>query len=286
VLRNRILAAEEKQVMAEESWNSPARLNTAERFRTQSAEMGSAVTDAVVEAARLAPGLRVLDVGCGSGEPAISIATRLQGTGMVTGIDLAAAPLEVARLRARKLGFKNVEFRQGDVHALDFASASFDRVTSRLGVMFFSDLHGALREMRRVLRPGGQVVLLAWGPMEQPYFERTIGTVRKLRPELEIPATALSMFRFGKSGTLRWALEEAGFRGVEEETQDLPWDWRGSPQELWEYFRGVTVPFRPLLEAVEGDVEVEQSVLIALGQDYDGRHVRCQAQMVVATAER
>lgn len=272
--------------MAEEIWDSFARLSAGARFRARSAEMGSAVTDAVVDAAQLAEGLRVLDVACGSGEPSISMAIRLQGTGMVTGIDLAAAPLEVARLRARKLGLKNVEFRQGDVHALEFASRSFDRVTSRLGVMFFANLHGALQEMHRVLRPGGRVALLAWGPMAQPYFERTIGTVCRLRPELEIPTTALNMFRFGKSGMLRWALEEAGFRGVEEETKHLPWDWHGSPQELWEYFRGVTVPFRPLLDSVEGDAEVEQSVLVALNQDYDGRYVRCQAQMVMATAER
>jgi ubiquinone/menaquinone biosynthesis C-methylase UbiE len=272
--------------MAEESWNSFARLNAGERFRAQSAEMGTAVTEAVVDAAGLVLGLRVLDVGCGSGEPSISMALRLQGTGMVTGIDLAAAPLEVARLRARKLELNNVEFRKGDVHALEFASGTFDCVTSRLGVMFFSNLPGALREMHRVLRPGGRLALLAWGAMEQPYFERTIGTMRQLRPELEIPASAQNMFQFGKPGTLRWELEEAGFRGVEEETRQIPWDWHGSPKELWEYFRGVTVPFRPMLDAVEGDVEVEQSVLIALNENYDGRYVRCQAQMVLATAER
>ena len=56
------------------------------------------------------------------------------------GMDMAAAPLEVARERARKRGLDNVEYLQGDVHALPFADGSFDRVTSRLGVMFFADL--------------------------------------------------------------------------------------------------------------------------------------------------
>ena len=90
------------------------------------------------------------------------------------------APLEVARARARQRGLDNVEYLQGDVHALPFADGSFDRVTSRLGVMFFADLAKALGELHRVLKPGGKIALLAWGAIEQPYFESTIGTVRRL----------------------------------------------------------------------------------------------------------
>ena len=176
--------------MAEQIWDSFARINAGERFKRQSAEMGSAVTEAVVEEARVVSGVRVLDVACGAGEPSISIAALLSGTGEVIGVDMAAEPLKVARERATKRGLPNVEYMQADVHALPFADASFDRVTSRLGVMFFGDLPKALSEMHRVLRPSGRVALLAWGAMEQPYFDMTIGTVRRMHPELEIPATA------------------------------------------------------------------------------------------------
>jgi ubiquinone/menaquinone biosynthesis C-methylase UbiE len=249
--------------------------------------------------------MRVLDVVCGSGEPSISMAVRLKGTGGVTGnvigVDMAVAPLQVARQRARARGLDNVEYVQGDVHALPFADGSFDRVTSRMGVMFFADLAKALAEMHRVLRPGlaagtqrdallrpqapgGRVALLAWGPMKQPYFEATIGTVRRLRPELEVPEAARAMFRFGKAGTLSRALAEAGFGTVEEQLLGLRWDWHGPPQEMWDYFRGVTVPFRALLEKVDGDAAVDRAVLAALGQSFDGEWVRCEAQMVMATA--
>ena len=289
--------------MAEQTWNSFARLNAGERFRAQSAEMGTAATEAVVEAARIAPGssgrpgssgspgssgrkLRVLDVACGSGEPSISLAAGLGASGSVVGVDLAGAPLEVARERARARGLHNVEFMQGDVHALPFAAESFDRVTSRMGVMFFSDLAKALREMHRVLRPGGRVALLAWGPMEQPYFEMTIGTLRRLRPELEVPEGARAMFQFGAAGTLSRALGGAGFADVEEELRHLRWDWHGTPEEMWEYFRSVTLPFRPLLEQVENDVEACGAVLAALHERFDGEWVRIEAQMVLATAER
>ena len=274
--------------MAEQIWDSFARLNAGERFKKQSAEMGAAVTMALVEAAEVAflaePGMRVLDVACGSGEPSISMAALLKDTGQVTGMDMAAAPLEVARERARKRGLDNVEYLQGDVHALPFADGSFDRVTSRLGVMFFADLAKAFGELHRVLKPGGKIALLAWGAIEQPYFESTIGTVRRVRPGLEIPAGARAMFKFGELGTLGGRLREAGFKAIEEKVRGLRWDWHGSPEEMWDYFRGVTVPFRGLLEKVDGDAEVDRAVLAALGEHFDGEWVRFEAQMVVATA--
>jgi ubiquinone/menaquinone biosynthesis C-methylase UbiE len=280
--------------MAEQVWDNFARLNAAERFRSQSAEMGSGVTEAVVEAAQLAPRVRVLDVACGSGEPSISMAAWLKGPGRATdggvghviGVDTAGAPLEVARTRAQERGLENVEYLQGDVHALPFEDQSFDRVTSRLGVMFFVDLPLALREMRRVLRPGGRVALLTWGPMEQPYFEMTMGTVRRIRPELEIPETARRMFKFGEQGTLGGALAEAGFTGVDERLQRIRWDWHGPPEEMWEYVRAITVPFHSLLQKADGDAEVDRAVVEELAKRYDGEWVRCEAQMVVATAVR
>jgi SAM-dependent methyltransferase len=263
--------------------------------------MGSAVTEAIVEEARVVQGIKVLDLACGSGEPSISIAALLAGTGEVIGVDMAAEPLKVARERARKRGLTNVEYMQADVHTLPFADACFDRVTSRLGVMFFGDLRKALAEMRRVLKPGGRVALLAWGAMEQPYFDMTIGTVRRLHPELEVPAGARQMFKFGYPqsgtgqqtalrplaqgpGTLATALREAGFAEAEDRVRHLRWDWHGSPEEMWDYFRGVTVPFRALLEKVEGDEAVNSAVLAALGERYDGAYVKMDAEMVVATA--
>lgn len=292
--------------MAEQIWDSFARLNAGERFKKQSAEMGSAVTEAIVEAAQIVPGLRALDIACGPGEPSISIAGLLKGSGQVVGVDMAAAPLEVARERARKRGLDNVEYLQADVHALPFANESFERVTSRLGVMFFGDVAKALAEMHRVLKPEGRIALLAWGAMEQPYFELTIGTVRKVRPGLEIPEAARQMFKFGYpqstlqaragtgqqtalrpraqgAGTLGARLGEAGFVDVEEVVHGLRWDWHGTPEEMWDYFRGVTVPFRALLAKVAGDAEVDAAVLAALKEHFDGEYVRMEAQMVIAT---
>jgi hypothetical protein len=94
------------------------------------------------------------------------------------------------------------------------------------------------------------------------------------------------MFKFGVPGTLAGALEAAGFSKIDERVRGLRWDWHGSPEEMWDYFRSITVPFRALMEKVDGDEEVDRAVLAALGERFDGEWVRFEAQMVVATAVR
>lgn len=273
--------------MVEANWDSFARINAGERFRAQSAAMGASVTRAIVEEARIVPGLRVLDVACGSGEPAISIAMLLRESGQVIGADVSPAPLQVAAERTQKHGLSNVQFVQADVHRLPFEDMTFDRVVSRLGVMFFADLPRALREIYRVLKPAGRASLLAWGTMQQPYFHTTIGTVLSVLPEGRVPAPAAAMFKFSEPGTLAHALEDAGFNPVEETTRKVAWNWAGSPEELWEYFQDVTVPFKALLQSIPSHREdVHRQVLEALRQRFDGKEVKFDAEVVLASGQR
>ena len=116
--------------------NSFARVNAGQRYRAQSAAIGWSVPKAIVEVGCIVPGLRVLDVGAVRESQSISIAALMGGSGHVVGIDLAAASLQVARERAGARKLANAEFLQADVHQLPFADGTFDRVVSRLGVMF------------------------------------------------------------------------------------------------------------------------------------------------------
>ena len=273
---------------AQGEWNAFARVNAAQRWRRQSAAMGRPMTEAIVAEAQVTPGMRVLDVACGTGEPAISLALLLNGTGLVHGIDISGEPLRVAAQRARERRLVNAAFQQADVHSLAFADGSFDRVTSRLGVMFFADVGRALREMHRVLKPGARITLLAWGPMQQPYFESTIGTVLRLVPGLALPDSGRRMFRFGAAGELASALEDAGFCGIEEDLRVVPWSWPGTPEEVWDYFQEVTVPFKPLLEAIPEEKRemVNAEVLKEIGHFYDGAQVNFTATICLVSATR
>lgn len=250
--------------------------------------MGQHVTDTIVAAAQVAQGMRVLDVACGSGEPAISIATLLNGTGEVIGIDLAQAALQTATERATQRQLANVRFQPADAHDVPFPDNSFDRVTSRLGVMFFSNLPGALREMHRVLKPDGKAVLLAWGPMNQPYFDTTIGTVLHFMPGSTLPDSAENMFVFGQPGVLAQKLTNAGFKAVEEKFSTQPWIWPGTPAEVWEYFQDVAVPFAPLLKSIppEKRNDIDAAVLQAIGRYYDGKEIRFTATVNITSGSK
>ncbi|HEV3041464.1 MAG TPA: methyltransferase domain-containing protein [Candidatus Angelobacter sp.] len=274
--------------MTTPNWDNHSRAQASRQWRKQSAMMGQHVTDAIVAAARIKPDMRVLDIACGSGEPAISIATLLKGTGEVIGIDLAEAALQTATERATQRQLTNVRFQPADAHRLPFTDSSFDRITSRLGVMFFNDLPLALREMHRVLKPGGSVVLLAWGPMNQPYFETMIGTVLRALPNTTFPESAKNMFAFGDPGVLSQKLADAGFRAVEEKFSIEPWVWPGSPEEVWEYFQDIAVPFAPLLKSIppEKQNDINTAVLQAIGKYYDWQEIKFTATVNITSGAR
>lgn len=267
-------------------WNSFGRANASQKWRRQSAAMGSGMTETIVAAAKIEPGLRVLDVACGTGEPAISITTLLNGSGEVVGVDISPAPLEIARKRAEQRSLTNVRFEQADAHRLPLPDESFDRVTSRLGIMFFEDVANALREMHRVLKPGGRIALLAWGPMGQPYFSSTIGTLLRIFRGSDMPMAARKMFAFGQPGLLADKLRAAGFSAVDEKFLTVPWTWPGTPQEVWEYFKEVTIPFSSLIKSVphERQAEVDATVTLAIAQFAEAGEVRFTAKVNLTTA--
>lgn len=119
----------------------------------------------------LAPraGEQVLDAATGTGWAAIAIAERVGSAGRVVGADLANALLEQARLKAKATGLSNLEFQQGDITRLDFPEHRFDAVACASAIFFLPDQLAALREWKRVIRPGGRVVFSSFGPtLRQP----------------------------------------------------------------------------------------------------------------------
>lgn len=115
----------------------------------------------VMAAAEIQPGERVLDVASGTGVLAREAASRTAPGGSVTGLDANPGMLEVARLLAPE-----VEWRQGLAESLPFADGSFDAVVSQFGLMFFTDRRQAIREMLRVLAPGGRVAVAVWDSLD------------------------------------------------------------------------------------------------------------------------
>jgi SAM-dependent methyltransferase len=269
-------------------WGSQYRLVASEKWKAKSAAMGQPVTDALVEYAEPATGMQVLDLASGTGEPAISLASRVGPQGHVTALDLSADLLEIAAKRAQARGLNNFTTQQADAHSLPFPDDSFDLATSRFGVMFFHDPTLALRELRRALRPGARACFLAWGPFEQPYWQSMMGVVHRHVGGPLLDPDGPDPFRFATPGSLSTVMREAGFRAVEQETKTLPWTWPGPVEEVWDQAQAVSVPFRPMLERVpvEQWPEIHAEVHAAVRQYWDGEKVAFGASVVLASGKK
>ena len=161
------------------------------------------------------PGDRVLDACCGTGD--LAVAARRAGAGAVVGLDFAERMLERARRKE-----PSIEWVRGDVLALPFDDGSFDAATVGFGVRNVEDLEAGLRELRRVLRPGGRLGVLEittprgiLAPFYRLWFDRVIPVLGRLLPGGDaytyLPA---SVRRFPRPEDLAALLRRCGFDGV------------------------------------------------------------------------
>jgi SAM-dependent methyltransferase len=172
---------------------------------------------AMLDAAQLQPGERVLDVGCGYGTSTLEAAEGVAPSGRVVGIDISAAMLEPARQRVAAAGVDNVALLQADAQVHPFEPASFDVVISRFGVMFFDDPEAAFANLARALRPGGRLVFACpQDPLRSEWvriaFGAAVGALGRA-PDLG-PAGAPGPFALANGDRLARLLTAAGFRDV------------------------------------------------------------------------
>jgi SAM-dependent methyltransferase len=276
---------------AADDWNWAERAAAWRRWHPILTEWWRSLTDLIVERADIRPGMAVLDLASGTGEPALTIAPLVGPEGSVTATDVIPEMVAIAADHAAEAGRTNMHFREADAEALPFADASFDRVTCRLGVMYFPEVPRALREVRRVLRPGGRAVFVTWGPQEHiDYLTSTLGVLLRYQ-DVPPPAPAPDAphpLRFARSGSLSAALREAGFTEVREETPIVPLPWPGTPEEFLGYIRSDMVTFDTLLLRIapERREAALDEVFTSVRAYDDGECVQFNAAIVVASAIR
>src|SRR5262245_23249496 len=164
----------------------------------------------IADMTRAAPGQRVLDVACGTGVLACAAAERVGPGGAVTGLDPNDEMLAVARTKSA-----HIEWKNGHAESLPFAEASFDGVASQFGLMFFEDRAAGLREMMRVLRPGGRLVVAVCDALDHSpgyavlaeLLQRLFGTV--------VADAFRAPFALGERGQLRALCEQSGIRNAQ-----------------------------------------------------------------------
>lgn len=207
----------------------------------------------LVADARLRPSMQVLDLGSGTGYPAILAAQTVGPSGSVVGIDLAEQMLAVAERKTKRLGLANITFRPGDVTTLPFESQTFDAITSRFCLMFLPEIPKAAKEIARVLKPGGWLAAAVWSaPDKNPSIGLSMEASKKV---IELPTpdqTAPGIFRLAKPGELAGLLEEAGFVNVMDQEFLAEWSY-ASEEEYYTSLMELAAPIQKLMAELLAD---------------------------------
>jgi SAM-dependent methyltransferase len=268
-----------------QEWTDEETVAAWRKWDTQLSAFSREATEAVLEAAQLRPGMRVLDLASGVGNPALSIAEVVGPTGHVTATDLGPGMIAYAEELAKSKALRNIDFRVADAESLPFPDRSFDVVTCRFGVMFFPEQIKAFRERRRVLKPGGRVAFVVWGKREQLFLTATIGILMKYVEAPTPDPDAPHAFMFGERGLLESRLKAAGFADVREEVRIITGRWEGSPEDYWQQFTEVAAPFRPLIAKLtpETRAKAEAEIFAGLRKLSDGKVLTMPLEIVIGT---
>ena len=259
------------------------------RWRSTFATLYKAANEVILDAAKPLPGMHVLDVASGSGDPAFALARAVGPRGHVTATDISPGMVSLIGDLAREQGLVNITSQYADAEELPFGDESFDLLTCRLGIMFCPDHLQALAEARRVLKPKSRATYLVWGQPTASVFQVTIGVLSR---QVELPAPppgAPGPFRFAETGSLSAALAQSGFRDIDERSLVIPVIWPESAARLWQFFveMGAAV-LRDLIGGLSSEkrAQVEAAILEATEPYRKGNRIELEGEVVVVSGTR
>ncbi len=240
---------------------------------------GNAWGQDLVEVAAPGTGQRVLDVACGTGAVARAAAGRVGATGHVVGIDLNPAMLAMAHDDGPP-----IEWREANATALPFADATFDLVCCHQGLQFFPDRSAALREMRRVLVPGGRLALGVWRRLEHQPFYAALTDALERHVSAQAAASLRAAFTLGEAQELRALIADAGFRELHMRIRSRLTRWPSLEDYVFGYLAGA--PMAPAVAALDDTARKAMlghiTTLLASYVDDDGLAAPWESHVVTA----
>lgn len=259
-----------------------------EKHREVIRRMFAPVTQALAEDGQIGSRHVVLDLATGPGEPALSLAALVGPAGKIFGIDPIPEMVAGARRAAERLGITNVQFDVAFADHLPFADDTFDAAISRFGVMFFPSPADAIREMLRVLKPGGKLALAVWHFAERNPFHYSLSRVIDRHVESPpLAPDALDAFRYASPGKLRGIFREAGVADARERLLRFSIEAPMSVEEFWMLRLEISEKIREKIAKLSKDqmTEVRRRALESLGEfsTASGMSFPAEVLMVVGT---
>lgn len=251
--------------------------------------MFAPLSRALIEEAHIVSGQHVLDIGGGSGEPSLTIASVVGESGSVTYTDPAAGMVRSARDEAARRGVTNISFHNCPAESLPFPDNSFDAVVGRMSAMFFADAVGGLREALRVVKPAGTVSFLVWARRENnPFFRIVSETLDRFVPAEPEDEDAPNAFRFASSGKLANLLREAGAANVTE--REFPFTIQApiTVDQFWQLRTEMSDSFRNKLARLVPDqvAAIKYTVQKAVGSYFKAGEMSFPGEVLIVSGSK
>jgi SAM-dependent methyltransferase len=202
--------------------------------------------------AAIAPGERVLDIGCGNGLTSRDAARAAGPGGSVLGVDLSGPMLARGEQLAKDEGLGNVHFEQADAQVHPFEAGAFDVVMSRFGVMFFADPVGAFTNIASAVRSGGRLAMLVWQSVTNNEWITAMRDALAVGRDLPLPPPgAPGPFALADTDYARRTLTEAGFTDVAFAGSEAPFHVGADAADAYGFAAGLN-PVQMLLADLDG----------------------------------
>jgi ubiquinone/menaquinone biosynthesis C-methylase UbiE len=231
----------------------------------------------------IAPGESVLDIGCGPGSVTRPAAERVGPGGRVTGCDLSARMLALARGKPPVAGGAPIEYREGRADRLPVEDGSHDVISCQQALQFFPDRPAALREMRRALRTGGRIGISVWASIDRspPFCALADGVEEVAGAELADRYRG-GPFALPDGEQLRALLQEAGFEDVSVAGRALPTTFEGGAAQVV-----VTLAVTPLAAEIDRlSADQRRRLVAAVARRTGDGPIRSRLESNIALARR